>query len=161
MRCTSNASVIPPKASDMQVKLQSSFDWMKYLEKNVQTHLEDRLPVILTAVVDKALAPTLTKVLADCLLSTFTSVLEGSMADFQSRFGSADSAVSTQHVRELALVCFMASRRLRIFLFMGQMFQMPSLRLLHRNRGFISDWIRHSMSGGPSTGNAPQYLMAI
>jgi len=87
--------------SDMQVKLQSSFDRMKYLEKNVQTHLEDRLPVILTAVVDKALAPTLSTVLADCLPSTFASVLEGSMADFQSRFGSADSAASTQHVREL------------------------------------------------------------
>jgi hypothetical protein len=70
--------------SDMQVKLQSSFDQMKYLEKNVQTHLEDRLPVILTAVMDKALAPTLTTVLADCLPSTFASVLEGSMVDFQS-----------------------------------------------------------------------------
>jgi hypothetical protein len=87
--------------SVMQVKLQSSFDQMKYLEKNVQTHLEDRLPVILTAVVDKALAPTLTTVLADCLPSTLASVLKGSMADFQSRFGSADSAASTQHVREL------------------------------------------------------------
>ena len=87
--------------SDMQVKLQSSFDRMKYLEKNVQTHLEDRLPVILSAVVDKALAPTLSTVLADCLPSTFASVLEGSMADFQSRFGSADSAASTQQVRDL------------------------------------------------------------
>ena len=87
--------------SDMQVKLQSSFDRMKHLEKNVQTHLEDRLPVILTAVLDKALAPTLTTVLADCLPSTFASVLEGSMADFQSRFGSADSAESAQHVRDL------------------------------------------------------------
>ena len=61
--------------SDMQVKLQSSFDRMKYLEKNVQAHLEDRLPVILTAVVDKALAPTLTTVLAECLPPTITSVL--------------------------------------------------------------------------------------
>ena len=86
---------------DMQVKLQSSFDRMKYLKKNVQTHLEDWLPVILTAVVDKALAPTLTTVLANCLPSTFASVLAGSMADFQSRFGSADSTASTQHVREL------------------------------------------------------------
>jgi hypothetical protein len=93
---------------DMQTKLQSSFDRMKYLEKTFQnvpglvtTHLEDRLPVILTAVVDKALAPTLTTVLAECLPPTFASVLEGSMADFQSRFGSADSTASTQHVREL------------------------------------------------------------
>ncbi len=73
--------------SDMQVKLQSSFDRMKYLEKNVQTHLEDRLPVILTAVVDKALAPTLTTVLTECLPPTITSVLEGSLAEFPSRFG--------------------------------------------------------------------------
>jgi hypothetical protein len=76
----------------MQAKLQSSFDRMKYLEKNVQTHLEDWLPVILTAVVDKALARTLTTLLADCLPSTFASVLEGSLADSQSWFGSADSA---------------------------------------------------------------------
>jgi hypothetical protein len=93
---------------DMQTKLQSSFDRMKYLEKTFQnvpglvtTHLEDRLPVILTAVVDTALAPTLTTVLAECLPPTFASVLEGSMADFQSRFGSADNTASTQHVREL------------------------------------------------------------
>ena len=87
--------------SDMQVKLQSSFDRMKYLEQKVQTHLEDRLPVILTAVVDKALAPTLTMVLTECLPPTITLVLEGSLADFQSRFGSAGSAASTQQVREL------------------------------------------------------------
>jgi hypothetical protein len=80
--------------SDMQVKLQSSFDRMKYLEKNVQAHLEERLPVILTAVVDKALAPTLTMVLTECLPPTITSVLEGSLADFQSRFGSAGSSAS-------------------------------------------------------------------
>jgi hypothetical protein len=80
--------------SDMQVKLQSSFDRMKYLEKNVQAHLEERLPVILTAVVDKALAPTLTTVLTECLPPTITSVLEGSLADFQSRFGSAGSSAS-------------------------------------------------------------------
>jgi hypothetical protein len=53
---------------------------MKYLEQKVQTHLEDRLPVILTAVVDKALAPTLTTVLTECLPPTITSVLEGSLA---------------------------------------------------------------------------------
>ena len=80
----------------MQVKLQSSFDWMKYLEQKVQTHLEDRLPVILTAVVDKALAPTLTAVLTECLPPTITSVLEGSLADFQSQFGSAGGTASTQ-----------------------------------------------------------------
>jgi hypothetical protein len=41
------------------------------------------------------------------------------------------------------------------------MFQMLLLRLLHQNRGFISDRIRHSMSGGPFIRNTPQYLMAI
>ncbi len=59
-----------------------------------------------------------------------------------------------------ALVCSMASRPLKISLYLVRMFQMPSLRLLHRNRGFTSDQIRHSMSGGPSTRNAPQSLMA-
>ncbi len=59
-----------------------------------------------------------------------------------------------------ALVCSMASQQLRIFLSMGQMFQMPLLRLLHRNRGFISDRIRHFMSGGPSTRNTLQFLTA-
>ena len=73
--------------SDTQVKLQSSFDRMKYLKQKVQTHLEDWLPVILTAVVDKTLAPTLTTVLTECLPPTITSVLEGSLADFSSRFG--------------------------------------------------------------------------
>jgi len=33
----------------------------------------------------------------------------------------------------------------------------PLLRLLPRNKGFISDRIRHFMSGGPSTRNALQY----
>jgi hypothetical protein len=60
-----------------------------------------------------------------------------------------------------ALVCSMASRRLKIFLSMVLMFQMLLLRLLHQNRGFISDRIRHSMSGGPFIRNTPQYLMAI
>jgi hypothetical protein len=87
--------------SDMQVKLQSSFDRMKYLEQKVQTHLEDRLPVILTAVVDKALAPTLTTVLTECLPPTITLVLEGSLADFKSQFGSAGGTASTQQVREV------------------------------------------------------------
>jgi len=59
-----------------------------------------------------------------------------------------------------ALICSMASRPRKIFLYLVRMFQMPSLRLLHRNRGFTSDQIRHSMSGGPSTRNAHQSLMA-
>ena len=74
---------------------------MKYLEKNVQTHLEDRLPVILTDVVDKALAPTLTTVLTECLPPTMTEVLGGSLADFQSQFGAAGGAASTLRVRDL------------------------------------------------------------
>ncbi len=93
---------------DMQAKLQGSFDRMKYLEKTFQnvpglvtTHLEDRLPAILTDVVGKALAPTLTTVLTECLPPTMTEVLGGSLADFQSQFGAAGGAESTLWVREL------------------------------------------------------------
>ena len=93
---------------DMQAKLQSSFDRMKYLEKMfqnvpglVKTHLEDRLPAILTNVVGKALAPALTTVLTECPPPTMTEVLWGSLADFQSHFGAAGGADSTLRVREL------------------------------------------------------------
>ena len=93
---------------DMQAKLQGSFDRMRYLEKTFQnvpglvaTHLEDRLPAILTDVVGAALAPTLTTVLTECLNPTMTEVLKGSLADFQSRFGAGGGAESTLRVREL------------------------------------------------------------
>ena len=55
-------------------------------------HLEDRLPAILTNVVGKALAPTLTTVLTEFLPPTLTDVLGGSLADFQSQFGTAGGA---------------------------------------------------------------------
>jgi hypothetical protein len=93
---------------DMQAKLQGSFDRMKYLEKTFQnvpvlvtTHLEDRLPAILTDVVTTALAPTLTAVLTEYLPPTLSDVLAGSLADFQSQFGAAGGAESTLRVREL------------------------------------------------------------
>jgi hypothetical protein len=93
---------------DMQAKLQGSFDRMKYLEKTFQnvpglvtTHLEDRLPAILTDVVGKALAPTLTTVLTECLPPTLTDVLGCSLADFQSQFGTAGGVESTLQVRKL------------------------------------------------------------
>ena len=94
--------------SDMQAKFQGSFDRMKYLEKTFQnvlglitTHLENRLPAILTDVIGKALAPALTTVLTECLPPTMTAVLGGSLADFQSQFGAAGGADSTLRVREL------------------------------------------------------------
>jgi hypothetical protein len=93
---------------DMQVKLQGSFDRMKYLEKTFQdvpglitTHLEAQLPAILTNVVGTALAPTLTTVLNKCLPRTMTDVLEGSLTDFQSRLGAAGGAEPTLRVQEL------------------------------------------------------------
>ena len=93
---------------DMQAKLQGSFDRMKYLKKTFQnvpglvtTHLEARLPAILTDVVGKALAPTLTTVLTECLPPIMTEVLGGSLANFQSQFGAAGGAASTLRVREL------------------------------------------------------------
>jgi hypothetical protein len=93
---------------DMQAKLQGSFDRMKYLEKTFQnvpglvtTHLEDRLPAILTDVVGNALAPTLTMVLTECLPPTLTDVLGCSLADFQSQFGTAGGAETTAQVRIL------------------------------------------------------------
>jgi hypothetical protein len=102
------AEVHTKSIGDMQAKLQSSFDRMKYLEKTfhnvpglVTTHLEDRLPAILTDVVGKALAPALTTVLSVCLPPTMTEVLGGSLADFQSHFGAGGDADSPLRVREL------------------------------------------------------------
>jgi len=92
---------------DMQSKVKSSFDRMKYLEKTfasvperITNHLDVQLPTILTDVVGKAITPTLTTVLTESLPPTMTSVLEGSLADFQSRFDSAVGADSTLQVRE-------------------------------------------------------------
>jgi hypothetical protein len=49
----------------------------------------------------KALAPTLTTVLTECLPPTLTDVLGCSLADFQSQFGTAGGAESTLQVRKL------------------------------------------------------------
>jgi hypothetical protein len=102
------AEVHTKSIGDMQAKLQSSFDRMKYLERTYQnvpglvtTHLEDRLPAILTNVVGKALAPALTTVLTECLPPTMAEVLGGSLADFQSQFGTAGGADSLLRVRKL------------------------------------------------------------
>jgi hypothetical protein len=87
---------------DMQVKVKSSFNRMKYLEKTfvsvparITTHLDVMLPAILTDVVGKVITPTLTTVLAESIPPTMTSVLEGSLADFQSRFNSDDEMDAT------------------------------------------------------------------
>ncbi len=94
--------------TDMQKKLKSSFDRMKYLKKtfasvpeHVTNHLDATLPAILTKVMGKALMPSLTTMVTESLPPTMASVLEGSFTDFQSRFDSAISAGTTQQVQEL------------------------------------------------------------
>jgi hypothetical protein len=94
--------------TDMQGKLKSSFDRMKYLEKTfasiperVTNHLDATLLAILTKVMGKALMPSLTTMVTESLPPTIASVLEGSFTDFQSRFNSAISAGTTQQVQEL------------------------------------------------------------
>jgi hypothetical protein len=93
---------------DMQSKVKSSFDRMKYLEKTfagvperITTHLDVQLPTILTDVVGKAITPTLAVVLTESLPPTMALVLEGSFSDFQTRFDAAVGADSTIHVRNL------------------------------------------------------------
>jgi hypothetical protein len=94
--------------TNMQGKLKSSFNRMKYLEKTfasiperVTNHLDATLLAILTKVVGKALTPSLTTMVTESLPPTMASVLEGSFTDFQSRFDSAISAGTTQQVQEL------------------------------------------------------------
>ena len=94
--------------ADMQSKVKSSFDRMKYLEKTfasvperITTHLDVQLPAILTDIVGKTFTPTLAAVLTESLPPTMASVLEGSFANFQTRFDSTMGADSTLQVREL------------------------------------------------------------
>ncbi len=105
---TDIAAVHTKAIDNIQVKVRSSFDRMKYLEKMfasvpecVTNHLDATLPAILTHVVGQAITPTLTTVLAESLPPTMTLVLEGSLADFQERFDSAIVADSTLQVGEL------------------------------------------------------------
>ena len=93
---------------DMQSKIKSSFDRMKYLEKTfasvperITNHLDVQLPAILTDVVGKAITPTLAAVLTESLPPTMALVLEGSFSDFQTRVDSAIGADSTINVRNL------------------------------------------------------------
>jgi hypothetical protein len=74
---------------DMQSKVKSSFDRMKYLEKmfasvpeRITNHLDVQLPAILTDAVGKAITPTLRTVLTEYLPPTMASVLEGPLANF-------------------------------------------------------------------------------
>jgi hypothetical protein len=67
--------------TNMQGKLKSSFDRMKYLEKTfasilecVTNHLDATLPAILTKVVGKALMPSLTTMVTESLPPTMASV---------------------------------------------------------------------------------------
>ena len=92
---------------DMQSKVKSCFDRMKYLEKTfasvpgrITNHLDIQLPAILTNAVGKAITPTLTTVLTEYLPPTMASVLEGSLADFRSSFDSTVGADLTLQMRE-------------------------------------------------------------
>ena len=88
--------------SDMQAKLQGSFDRMKYLKKTfhdvpglITTHLETQLLAILTDVVGTALVPTLTTVLNECLPRTMTDILKGPLTDFWSQLRADGGDEST------------------------------------------------------------------
>ena len=92
---------------DMQLKVKSSFDRMKYLEKTfssvpecITNHLDVQLQAILTDTVGKAITPTLTTVLTEYLPPTMASVLEGSLADFRSSFDSTVGADLTLQMQE-------------------------------------------------------------
>ena len=73
-----NITKVHTKAmDDMQVKARSSFNRMKYLEKmfanvleRITSHLDVKLPAILSDVVGKGLTPTLMTMLAEYLSPT-------------------------------------------------------------------------------------------
>ena len=80
---------------------------MKYLEKtfasvpeHITNHLDVQLLAILTDAIGKAIKQTLKTVSTEYLPPTMASVLEGSLADFWSRFDSTVGADSTLQVRE-------------------------------------------------------------
>ncbi len=93
--------------TDMQTKLHSSFDWMKYHEKtfkdvpaHITNHLDKMVPQVIASVVDQTLPITLTTALKDMISPTLKMVLdntitdsiallmEGSFTDFMTQFSS-------------------------------------------------------------------------
>jgi hypothetical protein len=93
--------------ADMQTKLQSLFDWMKYLEKtfkDVPAHatnnLDKMVPQVIASVVDWTLpttlamalkdtiSPTLKTVMDDTITNSIALLLEGSFTNFTAKFSS-------------------------------------------------------------------------
>jgi hypothetical protein len=93
--------------ADMQTKLQSLFDWMKYLKKTFQdvlarviNHLGKMVPQVIASVVDRTLpstlatalkdmiSPTLKTVMDDTITNSIALLLEGSFTDFMAKFSS-------------------------------------------------------------------------
>ena len=99
--------------TNMQSKLQSSFDRMRYLEKtfkdvpqHVTNHLDMTVPQVIASAVDRtlpttlatvlqeSLSPTIKKVMDDTISDSFTSLLEGSFADFTEKCSSVSTDVA-------------------------------------------------------------------
>ena len=99
--------------TDMQSKLQSSFDRMRYLEKtfkdvprHVTDHLDMTVPQVIASAVDRtlpttlatvlqeSLSPTIKKVMDDTISDSFTSLLEGSFTDFTEKCSSVSTDVA-------------------------------------------------------------------
>jgi hypothetical protein len=93
--------------TDMQTKLHSSFDRMKYLEKifkdvpaRITDHLNKTVPQVIALVVDWTLpitltmplkdtiSPTLKTVLDNTITDSIASLMEGSFTDFMTQFSS-------------------------------------------------------------------------
>jgi hypothetical protein len=105
--------------ADMQTKLQSLFDWMKYLKKTfkdipvpVTNHLNKTVPQVIALVVDRTLpttlasalkntiSPTLKTVMDDTITNSITLLLEGSFMNFTAKI-SLISTDMAQAVRDL------------------------------------------------------------
>ncbi len=93
--------------ADMQTKLQSLFDWIKYLKKTfkdvpacVNNHLNKTVPQVIASVVDWTLpttlvlalkdtiSPTLKMVMDNTITNSIALLLEGSFMDFMAEFYS-------------------------------------------------------------------------
>ncbi len=93
--------------TDMQTKLHSSLNRMKYLEKNfkdiparITDHLNKTVPQVIASVVDWTLpitlttalkdtiSPTLKTVLDDTITNSIASLVEGSFMEFMTQFSS-------------------------------------------------------------------------
>ena len=74
--------------TDMQPKLQSSFDRMRYLEKtfkdvpqHVTDHLDTTVPQVIASAVDRTLPTTLATVLQESLSPTIKKVMDDTISE--------------------------------------------------------------------------------